>query len=495
MSHMKKLRFFSLFPRISLAHISRYAAGIIVCFYILSVSVSAAPMSSFADDELEGMLTPEELQELLQGVLSSAEQQIVSNYGQSQLSLLKQKIAQRYPLSQFPNPANPDDWGIEDNEITNQAGACFIVGIEATFKGYSLFAKWCFAKASMLAPTCPNYLSNLGFALNLGGEYETARLLLNHAKLLSPTMSSIWVNLGYGYYKQNMFDKATECFLIAFALNPSNEDHQSMLIQSFEQQGESSQADAMKLEQALEIMEEMEERTEEERETSSKKRPPRKRERSWPEIKSSSGSNDKAIAQFFAPALMNAANNFEEAALKHKEAANEYAPGSKFWNIHQVASTGWLMMADLCKGYTYDLTGQWPHTDITDQIADQAKKDIEELNKPPPTHNEWTVWLGPISLGKDSDGTYKLGISAGIIGAEFSVNPDTYNVGVKASVGPNLKFGLGPVAGEFGVEASFSCDLRQGPKAELTAKNAVSLGGQKIEGQHNLGSLQLANYF
>jgi tetratricopeptide (TPR) repeat protein len=490
---MRKLRFFSLIPRISLSHISRYAAGIIVCFYILSVSISAAPLGSSADDELEGMLTPEELQELLQEVLSSAEQQIVSNYGQSQLSLLKQKIAQRYPLSQFPNPANPDDWGIEDNEITNQAGVYFIVGLEASFKGYTLFAKWCFAKACFLAPTCPNYLSNLGFALNLRGEYETARLLLNHAKMLSPTLSSIWVNLGYGYFKQNMFDKATECFLIAFALDPKNQESQSMLIQSFEQQGETSQADAIKLEQALEILEEMEERTEEERESSSKKRPPRERESGWAEIKSSSGSSDKAIAQFFAPALMNAANGFEEAALKHKEAADEYAPGSKFWNIHQVASTGWLMMADLCKGYMHDLTGQWPHTDITDQIADQAKKDIEELNKPPPTHNLWTVALGPISIGKDSDGTYKFSFSAGILGGEFSVNPDTYNYGFKASVGPQLKFGIGPVSGSVGIEASFSCDVAHGPSVGVSSSSSISLGGQSITGTNNIGSLQLAN--
>lgn len=490
---MKKLRFFSLIPRISLSHISRCVAGIIIGFCFLSVSVPAAPSSAFLDGDIEGMLTPEELQELLQEINANAEQQIISNYGQSQFNLLKQKIAQRYPLSQFPNPANPDDWGIEDDEITNQAGAYFIVGLEASFKGYSVFAKWCFAKACFLAPTCPNYLCNLGFALNLKGEYETARLLLNHAKLLSPTLSSIWVNLGYGYFKQNMFDKATECFLIAFALDPKNGESQSMLIQSFEQQGDTSQADAMKLEQALEILEEMEERREEERESSTKKRPPRKRGNNWAEIKSRSGSSDKAIAQFFAPALMNAVNGFEEAALKHKEAANEYPTGSKFWNIHQVASTGWLMMADLCKGYLFDLTGQWPSTDITDEIADQARDDIRDLNRPKPPHNLWTVALGPISIGKDSDGTYKLSFSAGIIGGEFSVNPDTYNYGFKASVGPQLKFGIGPVSGSVGIEASFSCDLSQGPVVAVSSSSSISLGGQSMTGTNNIGSLQLAN--
>lgn len=490
---MNKLRFFRCISRISLLHISRYIAGIIFCFYFLSVSISAAPLGSFVGDELEGMLTQEELQELLQEVLSNTEQQIVSNYGQSQFNLLKQKITQRYPLSQFPNPANPDDWGIEDNEITNQAGAHFIVGLEASFKGYSLFAKWCFAKASILAPTCPNYLCNLGFALNLGGEYETARLLLNHAKLLSPTLSSIWVNLGYGYFKQNMFDKATECFLMAFALDPKNEEYQNMLIQSFDQQGDTSAADAARLEQALDILEEMEERREEERESSSKKRPPRGGTRSWAEIKSRSGSSDMALAKFFAPSLMKAVNNFEEAAYKHKEAAKEYPTGSRMWNIHQVATSGWLIMADLCKGYIHDLTGQWPSTDITDAIADQARDDIRELNKPPPPHNEWTVALGPISIGKDSDGTYKLSFSAGIIGGEFSVNPDTHNYGFKASVGPQLKFGIGPVSGSVGIEASFSCDLNQGPVVGVSSNSSISLGGQSMQGTYNIGSMQLAN--
>ena len=487
---MKRQRFFPINFQISFSHLSGYAVLIIVCFYFLTNYVFSVPLNLPFDVEI---LSDSQLRSLFQEVQNDAKQQIISSYGQSQFDLLKQNILQKYPHSQYPFPLNQDDWGVESNKIKNQAGAYFIVGMEAALKGHPLFAKWCFANASLLAPTCPIYLCNLAFTLNLEGDYHKARILLNHAKNLSPSMSSIWINLGYGYQKQNNYDKASESFLIAFALDPFNDEYRDMVIDALEKKGDTQTANIIKVDQALELLKE-----EGKEKESSVKLPPRGERKNWAESKKRSGLSNKSnemVAAYFRPGLLTAINNFEQEAKWHKQKSKEYPTGSKLWNIHQLGCTSWLMMADICKGSLNKLTGEWYSSETSDWIAREARGDLEDLNKPKPAYNLWTFWVGPISIGEDSDGTYKLGISAGILGAEFSVNPSNYNVGVKASLGPNLKFGVGPVAAGAEVGAYFYCDLKNGPEIGTVSADSISLFGQKLEAktEKKLGSLSLEN--
>lgn len=179
---------------------------------------------------------------IIQKARTDAEQEIIALHGQSAFSLLKQKIATAYPPQKIPagkanDPCPALGFNAEDKgpviygKVLNQAGGYYLTGMEALLEGHPEMAKWCFAMAASNEITCPVYLSNLAFVLNEGGDFTDAASLLEYAKKLDPSDSSIYINLAFSYQHLKKYDEAIQALLFAISLHPTFTRYQDMLLE------------------------------------------------------------------------------------------------------------------------------------------------------------------------------------------------------------------------------------------------------------------------
>jgi tetratricopeptide (TPR) repeat protein len=179
---------------------------------------------------------------VIQKSKADAEKQIIALHGQSKFNLLKQKILQKYPLNKVPlakggDPcpavgfASEDEGPVIHARILNQAGAYYVTGVGAFLNGHPEIAKWGFSISASMVPNCPAYLSNLAFILNEQGDFKNAVFLLEYAKKLDPSDSSIYVNLAFSYQNLKKYGDAISNLLVAIALNPNVKNYQQMLLE------------------------------------------------------------------------------------------------------------------------------------------------------------------------------------------------------------------------------------------------------------------------
>ena len=179
---------------------------------------------------------------IVQKARTDAEQQIIALHGQPTFSLLKQKIAQEYPPHKVPagkasDPCPALGFTHEDMgpviycKVLNQAGAYYLTGMEALLNGHPEMAKWCFSVAASKIPTCSVYLSNLAFVLNEDGDFMDALVLLEFARKLDPSDSSIYINLAFSYQHLKKYDEAIQALLFAISLHPTFKKYQDMLLE------------------------------------------------------------------------------------------------------------------------------------------------------------------------------------------------------------------------------------------------------------------------
>ncbi|MBI4699373.1 MAG: hypothetical protein HY758_10860, partial [Nitrospirae bacterium] len=173
---------------------------IIICLLII-FSFTAERVN--ADDNTLGNVLS-----VIQKAKNDAEKQIISHHGAEKFQLLKERFNLQYPPDKTPLPKdrgscdgiifpNKENARVLHAEIVDHAGAYFTTGIEAVFSGLPDIAKWGFANASSLSPSCSVYLSNLAFVLNEEQNYNDAVELLEYAKTLDPGSSSIYINLAF----------------------------------------------------------------------------------------------------------------------------------------------------------------------------------------------------------------------------------------------------------------------------------------------------------
>ena len=189
-----------------------------------------------------------EISSLLTKIKKDAEDQIAAIHGISKLVSLKNGLVQEYHLNEMPLPQKgdscpalgftADDIGtIIEAKALNRAGIYYAVAVEAMLKGYPEIAKWGFANASIMSLGCATYISNLAFILNEHDDFKHAAVLLEYAKQLDPTETSIYVNLAFSYQNLHRYDDAITEIMIAVTLHPKLKTYQKML------------ADLIKLEQ------------------------------------------------------------------------------------------------------------------------------------------------------------------------------------------------------------------------------------------------------
>jgi tetratricopeptide (TPR) repeat protein len=472
-------------------------------------------------------LTQQAVISVVQKIRGDAEKEIVASLGRSNFELLENAVKQEYPVSQFSNsgPAgccpgfgssDPQEGLIIQTQILNQSGVYFVVGAEAVLKGSPSVAKWAFANASALCPMCPLHLSNLAFVLNLEKDYITAILLLETAKSIDPTLGSIYVNLAYSYQNLKKYEEAIQGYLVAIALNPQITKYHQMLISvqkikekqkempvTARDQNPNQQDKRVDLQQALNLLKEKKtEERKEEPSTGVKMNPaqgggPRSLTSGAGDQHFHAGPNesigDSVIMRLY-PDLELGITILEEGAKSANLRAAEYPPGSKWYKFHKIVEAEFLIWADLCRLELMKLMGKKPEGDVSDDVSDWFARAFEDLSMldqmgemgdGPQSGEKHKFWFGPITIEEGADGTFKLGVSAGILGGELKYNPETYNFGAKASFGPQLNVGIGPVGVSGEAEVYFEVDLEKGPvvgaKGKITA--GPSLGDVKIPGE------------
>ena len=467
--------------------------------------------------------TSEEIKAVIQLIKAEATTEVIANQGISKFNLLKQKILQQYPPDKYPLPTNPysgPGFGYNSEEkgcvshakINDQAGAYFIVGAEAVFRGIPDVAKWCFANAASLAYMCPFHLSNLAFILNLERDYKNAVILLEFAKSLDPEYSSIYVNLGYSYQNLENYDAAIQAYIAATVLNPDIPDYQKSLIAVMKKKKAAQEKTAVsptkskraettqsqKLGQALNLLKKSKQQNFQETPSIPFNAPRPKG--GGPRIKApgNSGSTvpDNELPQWIVSQMEFLINHFEQGARETKLEVAKLPYGSNRHVIGELGVSTGLMMAFLCRGILWEATGEWYESGDEGWFAEQAIKDLEKWEKTEEYKEEnfSKFHLGPIGISGGNKGTWKLDVSAGIIGGEWKFNTKTYNFGVKGSLGPQLKLGLGPVNAAIGGEAYFEVDLEKGPVVGIEAKNTISIGGAQLgEGKITLTKLSFEN--
>jgi len=483
---------------------------------LVSLSASSLTLAAYAADQLPAQ---QEIVSLIQKIKTVATEEIIALHGQSKLDLLEKAISSRYPPSQFPpsahdgscpgfGPSGEANAQVIEAKILDKSGVYFVVGAEAVLKGIPEVAKWAFANAASLSPMCPLHLANLAFVLNGEGDYKTAILLLDFAKFLDPKLSTIYVNLAFSYQNLKRYDDAIRAYLIAIAINPQITKYQQMLlaVQKMKEKskpvvtsdrGRKETPKTADLDQALKLVEEKKKKEMDQdlsRHTPKSTPAPRGEDRVSSTRPRGSGrpgvtQSPKAVDSMnifmadFASILQRAIEDCELGAKRAKEDAAKFQPGSTPHVIREVAATANLMMALLFRGYLNEITGEWLQSDVSDWFAREAIKDLaklEKLGQEPKSGLKHKVYLGPIGIEEDFDGTFKLEVSAGIIGAEFKYNPKTLNFGVKASFGPQYEFGIGPLGASAEAEAYFEADLDQGPVVGLKTKLLAGVTWAKI---------------
>jgi tetratricopeptide (TPR) repeat protein len=457
---------------------------------------------------------------LIQKLKTDAEKQIVANHGQSSFDLFKKKFSKTYPLDKYPMPSDayecltlkalPQNTGSDDNlDFADQTGVYFMTGLEATMKGFPDGAKWCFANAAVLSHMCALHLSNLAFTLNLENNFEDALTLLNYAKTLDPSNSSIYVNLAYSYQGLEQYDEAIQALLTAIMLSPGIEKYHDMLLAI---QNKKERSDALKkavaegkggskkspdLNKALKMLEDNKQKEQQkdlEQELSTitssyEQRPGRKK---TPRIDADRRFGSYALSpEFFdlssaglpfmdfcqmAAFLNQMGNNYEKAE----------APAGSQESAKKIVKMTGENMSLLFKGYAMEAAKICGDADLENDIWEGLSGLMDEMakshfpKKPKPKKPEKKKekfkkkCIATICFSKGNQGTYKLSVSAAIIGGEWKYNPKTYNFGFKASIGPKIKGGFGSFTGEAGVDAYFECDLDSGPVAGVTGKATVS---------------------
>ena len=76
---------------------------------------------------------------------------------------------------------------------------------------------------------CASYISNLAFILNEYKDFKHAAVLLEYAKQLDPSESSIYVNLAFSYQNLYRYNDAINEMMIAVSLHPELKTYQEML--------------------------------------------------------------------------------------------------------------------------------------------------------------------------------------------------------------------------------------------------------------------------
>jgi len=482
---------------------------IFLAFATCAVGILTASSSILAAHASDQLATQQEIVSLIQKIKAVATQEIIAIHGQSKLDLLEKAISSRYPPSQFPPPTNAGSCPgfapsgqvkgpVIQAKILDKSGVYFVVGAEAVLRGAPDVAKWAFANAASFSPMCPVHLANLAFVLNYEGDYKTAILLLEFARSLDPRLSSIYVNLAFSYRNLKRYDDAIQAYLIAIAIHPQITKYQQMLlaVQKMKEkekpvvvsgQGGKEPKKTADLDRALKLLEEKKREEMDQDLSSTHKATPAPRGEGRVLTEGARGLGLQAPPQSsqgisplstFIPGLQKAIEMFELGAKRAKEDAGKFQFGSTPHVIREVAATSNLMMADLLRGYLNEITGEWYQSDISDWFAHKASKDLaklEKLGKEPKSGLKHKVYLGPITIEEDFDGTFKLGVSVGIIGGEFKYNPKTYNFGVKASFGPQYEFGIGPLGASAEGEAYFEVDLDKGPVVGVKAKATAGI--------------------
>lgn len=469
---------------------------------------------------------------LLQKLKGDAEKQIAANHGQATFQMLKKKFSKAYPLDQYPIPSNAHECltleipsqstgSDEYLKFTDQAGAYYITGIEATMLGFPDGAKWCFANAASLSHLCALHLNNLAFTLNLEGDFKTALILLNHAKTLDPNNSSIYVNLAYSYASLERYEEAIQAYLIAIMLRPDIEKYHEMLLAV---QNKKEMIDTLKkshaegkegkksadLNKALKMLEDNKQKKQQEDleqelstiTSSYEQRPGRKK---TPRIDADRRFGSYALSPDFfdlssaglpfmdfcqmASFLQTMSNNYEKAE----------APAGSKESIKKVAKMTGQNMSLLFKGYALEAAKICGDADLANDIWEEMsglmddmaedhllskKSDDKKSGKKKEKERFKKRCFTTLCISVGNKNTYKLSLSAGIIGAEIKFNSKTYNFGIKGSIGPKIKGGFGSLTGEAGVEAYFACDLDSGPVAGVTGKASVGIpSGGPVDGK------------
>jgi tetratricopeptide (TPR) repeat protein len=498
-------------------------------FFFLIFCSAASPCVQAAESNPPG---PAEIQSLILKCRDDAEKKLVTAMGKSKFLSLKQKILTAYPTPKPPSAGGMSacpgiDYrgkllgGASKAQVTGPGGPFFLAGYEAVFYGQVEIAQWSFASASHLSPSCPVYLSSLAFVLNLKGDYPAASDLLKFAQSLAPAMSSIWSNLAYSYLKQELFEKAVLCYLVAVSLEPQIEEYQQMLILAHAAKAEaasqtaasktvspSKAAGAKNLDSALGLLEEKKQSEFKKDLSNLTKKPPvpkpsdktksidpfeidRRFSPPGGSASSESGSFFGAGSlQFGVKDLITAADLAEEKASKAKKDKD-----LKPWQRKLVSAAG-LSMSALFRCYAAQAAGilasESGDRRMLDEIREKGEKDretLEGLEKPPkPGAGEKeetesapiSFFMGPLCITKQADGTYEFEVGAGIIGGEFIYNPKTYNLGVKVSLGYEGKVGLGSVGAKSEATAFFQVDLDKGPVVgtELSTGAGLGMGGE-----------------
>lgn len=177
---------------------------------------------------------------LAKTIEATAEQEIVKEHGSSGLLNLLSRLDQEFGFSSLPDPLPGDSCpalgflsestdAVHQLDFLNKSGADYFLGVEALLSGHLEIAKWGFARATVQNSNCPTYLSNLAFVLNEDADFPSAVLLLERARQLDPSDSSIYVNLAYGYQNLQRYDDAVGAMLVAVALEPEIKEYQVML--------------------------------------------------------------------------------------------------------------------------------------------------------------------------------------------------------------------------------------------------------------------------
>lgn len=210
------------------------------CFIILLILVFAEAHSLGHAATPAQHHSAKEVSSLLNKIKKDAEHQIATIHGISKLVVLKNSLVQEYHLDEtaLPQKGDPcpalgftaDDIGTTvEAKALNQAGVYYVVAVEAMLKGHPEIAKWGFANASLMSLECASYISNLAFVLNEYKDFKHAAVLLEYAKQLDPTESSIYVNLAFSYQNLHRYNDAINEMMIAVSLHPTLKTYQEML--------------------------------------------------------------------------------------------------------------------------------------------------------------------------------------------------------------------------------------------------------------------------
>ncbi len=247
----------------------RYLLPVAMCVLFIVIG--------WADREtLAKTASVQEIKILINNIEKDAESQVAAIHGNHVLSTITVGIEKEFHLNSLPMPMTGDPCpavGYSENDIgtsiqskaLNRSGVYYIFGVEAGLKGDFIIAKWAFAKASLMAVHCPSNLSNLGFALNMNKDYKHAALILEYAKILDPTDSSIYANLAYSYQHLFRYSDAINEIMIAIAFQPKIDTYKEKLEElkklkkektTFQIIGQGEKNKVPQLEDALDMLEE-----------------------------------------------------------------------------------------------------------------------------------------------------------------------------------------------------------------------------------------------